>query len=77
MCLCVSFLSSLLTAVLSHHLAWVFTVTRQQVTDGNGRHGKQSSKSVSKKCMHINGDLFQGKNFDIGLFLVDFMISLL
>jgi len=47
LCPCVSFLSTLLTAVLSHHLAWVFTVTRQQVADGNNRHGKQSSKSVS------------------------------
>lgn len=50
-CVCVcacSFLSSLLTAVLSHHLAWVFTVTRQHSSDSNSRHGKQqSSRSVS------------------------------
>lgn len=47
-CLCVSFLSSLLTAVLAHHLAWVFTVARQHSADGSGRHGKHPSKSVSR-----------------------------
>ena len=41
-----SFLSSLLTAVLSHHLAWVFTVSRS--SGETGRLIKSSSsKSVS------------------------------
>ena len=41
-----SFFSTLLTAVLSHHLAWVYTVSRTNDT----RHSR-NSKSVS--CVYI------------------------
>lgn len=49
--LSISFLSSILTAVLSYHLAWVYTVSKSGSVAASRHHDKTASKSVSH-CHH-------------------------
>ena len=53
-----SFLSSLLTSVLSLHLAWVYTVSKTGGSPAGRHHDKMASKSVSRHALLLFQILF-------------------